>query len=389
MGRTPQIAVSGSVLRWARQQRGLALEVAARRSGLADTKLEAIEEGQVSPSLAQLQKLAEVYKRPLIVLLLDEPPTTFQALTDYRLLPDTERNAYTPELHDEMWRAIVERETYAELAATLQRPLAVHDLPHDKGDPEQLAVEIRNLLGVTGADHKRFSQKDEAFTFWRSWVEALDVLVLEASRVRLSEMRGLSLSDGVPLVIVINGQDEPRGKVFTLLHELCHLCLGQAGVCDLHTSFNRGSSDVEAYCNFVAGATLLPKRLVTNMPTVISHPPGTPWTDSELLAIRNEAAGASQEAVLRRLVQLGLASRAEYDHKRDKYLAAYDLFRKRNKNSKGGPPPHRMQLRDRGRPFVRSVFDAYGEGNLTLSDVTDLVGLRVKHLDRLQREAFK
>ena len=55
-----------------------------------------------------------------------------------------------------MWRAIVERETYAELAATLQRPLAVHDLPHDKGDPEQLAVEIRNLLGVTGADHKRF-----------------------------------------------------------------------------------------------------------------------------------------------------------------------------------------------------------------------------------------
>ena len=239
------------------------------------------------------------------------------------------------------------------------------------------------------ATPKRFSQKDEAFTFWRSWVEALDVLVLEASRVRLSEMRGLSLSDGVPLVIVINGQDEPRGKVFTLLHELCHLCLGQAGVCDLHTSFNRGSSDVEAYCNFVAGATLLPKRLVTNMPTVISHPPGTPWTDSELLAIRNEAAGASQEAVLRRLVQLGLASRAEYDHKRDKYLAAYDLFRKRNKNSKGGPPPHRMQLRDRGRPFVRSVFDAYGEGNLTRSDVTDLVGLRVKHLDRLQREAFK
>jgi hypothetical protein len=46
-----------------------------------------------------------------------------------------------------------------------------------------------------------------------------------------------------------------------------------------------------------------------------------------------------------------------------------------------------MQLRDRGRPFIRTVFDAYGDGVIGLSEVLDLTGVRVKHLANMERES--
>jgi hypothetical protein len=121
------------------------------------------------------------------------------------------------------------------------------------------------------------------------------------------------------------------------------------------------------------------------------HIAGQAWSDDELKGIRDVAGGASSEAILRRLLDLGRATKAEYEKFRMRASASYDEYRqnRKNKKSKGGPPPHRMQLRDRGRPFVRSVFNAYGEGYLSLSDVTEFVGLRVKHLEKLQQEAFK
>jgi Zn-dependent peptidase ImmA (M78 family)/transcriptional regulator with XRE-family HTH domain len=388
MNRTPTIEVSGPVLIWAREQRGLTVAVAAKRAGMSETKLKAVEDGTGSPSLAQLRNLAQTYRRPLIVLLLDEVPSTFQPLTDYRSLPETERNQYSPELRDEIRRAIAQREVYLELLKGMDQSVTQPALPKSS-DSATLASQLRSVLGITSQEQAQLADKDEAYSYWRSRVEGLGVLVLEASRVELAEMRGLSLSDALPHVIVVNGKDSPRGKVFTLLHELSHLCMRAEGVCDLHSS-SQAPDDIEILCNAVAGATLLPEDQVRALSVVKQHPSNQEWSEDEILAIAKVSGGASSEAVLRRLVQLGLASKDEYERKREEYLVAYEEFRRnRSRKSKGGPAPHTIQLRDRGRPFVRSVFDAYGDGLLNLSEVTDLVGLRVKHLDKLQHEAFK
>lgn len=75
MARTPIVPLSGAVLKWAREQRGLSLDVASKRAGASADRLMAIEGNLGQPTLAQLRNLAEVYRRPLIVMLLDEPPT--------------------------------------------------------------------------------------------------------------------------------------------------------------------------------------------------------------------------------------------------------------------------------------------------------------------------
>lgn len=390
MARTPEVPVSGKVLEWARRQRGLTIPVAAKRLGITEDRVAEIETGDRRPSLAQLRKMSEVYKRPLIVLLLDEPPKTFQPLADYRSLPEADRGDYSPQLLDEIRRAEQQQEIYSELSSELGLLHETAVLPKSTQSPDDLAKEIRFFLQVTYPEQQRWTSPQVAYNEWRSRVESKGILVLEASRVDLSEMRGFSLSERQPFVIVVNGQDSPRGKVFTLLHELAHLCSRQAGICDLHPYGRPGSQDTEIYCNAVAGEALLPKGILTGLEVVQQHTPGQRWADEELTALESIAGGASQEAILRRLLDMGLASRTEYEERRKEFQEKYQEYRRaRNSKSKGGPPPHRMQLRDRGKPFIRSVLHAYAEGIVSLSDVADLAGVRVKHLDKMQKEAFR
>jgi transcriptional regulator with XRE-family HTH domain len=59
--------VETSVLRWSRESCGLSTIAAARKLGLAEDRVEAWEAGTVVPTIAQLRKAAEVYKRSLAV----------------------------------------------------------------------------------------------------------------------------------------------------------------------------------------------------------------------------------------------------------------------------------------------------------------------------------
>lgn len=74
-----------SVLRWARESCGLTEVAAARKLGLPDDRVAAWEVGEVVPTIAQLRKAAEVYKRSLAVFFLSEPP---EGLTPYATSDD-------------------------------------------------------------------------------------------------------------------------------------------------------------------------------------------------------------------------------------------------------------------------------------------------------------
>ena len=390
MTTSAQIEVSTAVLVWARKQRGLDVAAAAKRLGVSESRLAEFEAGAASPTLTQLRKMVEVYKRPLIVLLLDEVPTTFTPLTDYRSFSDDESHQYTPALLDEIRRAVVQRNTYNELLKEMGQTLVTKAVPSTGDGPAALAQQLRQFLNVSYAEQRTWRSPEVAFAEWKKRVEGVGVMVIETSRVDTKEMRGFSLADEKPYVIAVNGQDAPRGKVFTLLHELAHLSERNGGVCDLH-QFNRAKDDLEVYCNAVAGEALFPQDEIRKTKTFTAHVSGTPWSDAEIDALVQVGGGASQEVVVRRLLQLGALGDGEYKRRRDEYLAKYEEFRKARRGSekKGGPPPYRMQIRDRGKPFIRSVLDAYSDRIITLSYVSDLAGVRVKHLANLQHEAYR
>jgi Zn-dependent peptidase ImmA (M78 family)/DNA-binding XRE family transcriptional regulator len=381
--------VTPDVLRWARETVGVTLSDAATRAGVSEARILAWESGEEEPTVAKLRALAKLYQRPLSVFFLPRPPTTFDAMRDFRRLPGIADHAWSRPLHKVYRRALEQQTVAAELLEADNEtpdasvPRATLDIP-----TEDAGTMARRALGVSFGKQFAWLRPEESFAGWMEAVEATGVYVLRTSEVALEEMRGFSISTGPIPIIFVNALDFPRGQVFTLLHEFAHLMLREGGLCDLLEPDSGQGRQVEAWCNAVAAATLMPASAFLD--NDVLRPPGVRTWDDEVLSQLSARWGASREAVLRRLVTLHRATMAFYLQKRVEYQAAYAQHREeerlRRKQSRGGPPPYRMAVRDRGRPYVRLVLDAYQRDQITPSSVSNLLSLKLKHLTALEQE---
>ncbi len=115
MSRTPEALINAALLVWARESIGLTLDDAAAKLRIASGRLADWEAGASRPSIAQLRKLAGIYKRPLAVFFLPEPQRGFQALRDFRRLVGGGAGQWSPDLHAAIRRAHFQREVSLEL----------------------------------------------------------------------------------------------------------------------------------------------------------------------------------------------------------------------------------------------------------------------------------
>lgn len=102
------------------------------------------------------------------------------------------------------------------------------------------------------------------------------------------------------------------------------------------------------------------------------------WEEVRLNAIAREF-GVSREVILRRLLILGRTDTQFYKDKREEYQKEYESRPK----TKGFVPPSTNVVSATGKPFVRTVLDAYHANNITSSDVSDYLGVRLKHLGNI------
>jgi hypothetical protein len=80
---------------------------------------------------------------------------------------------------------------------------------------------------------------------------------------------------------------------------------------------------------------------------------------------------------VRRLLTLGLTTKAFYEKKRRQYLEEFE----RRSKGKGFVSPARDAVSALGKPYVRLVLEAFRSLRVTANDVADYLGVRLKHLD--------
>lgn len=384
--------VAPPVLRWARESVNITTLAAARKMNLPDDRIEQWESGAVAPTVAQLRGAAKVYKRPLAVLFLPTPPRDFDAMRDFRRLDGATAGEWTPELHGEYRRAIAQRDAALDLAEIDDVPPPVtwrlDTLP--ASDEETGATARTHLLSHGPLSlPSGVGTKYDHLNVWTAALEEVGVLVMATSggRVRTSEMRAFSLYYDILPVIMVNGSDAPRGRLFSLLHEYAHLLLHTGGLCDTITDARATDPDrkIEARCNAIAAAILMPRDLVIASSEVMDrHKYADSWDYSSL---RDAAApfGVSAEAFARRLLTLGQVSPAFYQARRTEFLAAYE--REEGEGSVGGGNWYRNTVRDLGKGYVRRMADARQRRVIDSYLAATYLNVKVDQIDRLAEVA--
>src|SRR6476620_11195609 len=78
------VPVNGAVLAWARKERGLSEQEAAKRLKLTPQALADLETGNKKPSLKQLDSIAQQYQIPFASLMMPEPLPAIKRPADFR-----------------------------------------------------------------------------------------------------------------------------------------------------------------------------------------------------------------------------------------------------------------------------------------------------------------
>ena len=385
MAKSVEALVKPELLRWGRRSAGLDIAAAARKAQVTMEAIEAWESGTTRPTVAQLRTLGKAYRRPIAVFYLPEPPTDFTALHDFRRSTGAASPVTSAQLILAMRLAQSRRELLEELYEDLDLARPAFTLSATLDDePETVAKRIRQYLGVTRANQEAHSPGRESMNWWRSVIEAKEILVFQMEDVPPGEARGFSIySDALP-AIVMNVKDAYNGRIFTMLHELCHLALRQAGICDLREHESVVAEDIEVFCNAVAGATLVPQDDFLRHHLVSTHHRVLNWNDEDIESLARTFR-CSREVIVRRLLTLERVTREFYEAKRNNYIEEHSAL---NQNGKGGPQNQaRKIVSTLGELYVRTVLNAFHDETIHAGDVAELFGTRLKHLNKIQAMA--
>ena len=373
------------VLRWARMSMGYTVEEAAGKAGVPADRYKSWETGSQSPTYRQLEILADkVYKRPVAILLLPKPPIEEPIEQQFRSLSNSEIRNLPSELRLGLRKAVRYQSILAEVspaardAASDQFGIAV-----DK-DPAMLANNFRLMIGFTLKDQMSW-KPDEAYRKYQAIIEKLGIFVFKMD-LPMPQVRAFCLTGKYP-IIVLNKQDSRNGMIFSLFHEMAHLVLNESDVFrdepgDRHSQYAK----IENFCNRFAAAFLVPDEDFADhlrKLKLVKHKVND--RDIQLMARRYNV---SMEVVARKLLGLTYISEQFFWQQKALWDAAAKAAKERQnealQDNDGGISQSIKILFEKGKPYISNVINAYEQGLISSSDLSDYLETKLKHLPKIQ-----
>ncbi len=371
------------LLRWARESAGYSTrEVAAflRRTedGIVDW-----EEGRGRPRYKTLERLATKYKRPVAAFFLPDVPTEPPSPEDFRTTPRRGADEYHPDSllafrEARNWLADT-RELLDLLDMDLRFSLPAFTL----GDPPgNVASEIREVLGVAVEEQLRWRQNHYAVSYtWRDVLFDHGILAI-VFKMPMDDVRAFSVVGDNLACIGLNSDDLGYGRVFSLFHDVGHLCLRQPGASGrsptmLPQSVGSSQETVERYCDRFAASFLMP----ADHPRVQGALSGIAQDPS-----RDRIERVARSFKVSKYVTLGRAWDLHYISG-DLYWTLFRAWQEsdaasRERRGKGGPGPPEKRVSWVGRRLTSLVFEALDSRQITPYETSRLLGLDSRYLAR-------
>jgi Zn-dependent peptidase ImmA (M78 family) len=346
--------------------------------------VDAWENGSSAPTYSQLETLAyDLYKRPLAMFFLPNPPDEPSPKAEFRSLPERDLSALNRDTVLLIRKARAFQLALAELfdgRSPAQAPLwrSVKLTPGRPIPP--VATRVRVELGISFEAQLRADNgsDDEALKMWRRAIEARGIFVFKHT-FKQSDISGFCLRHAEFPVIMINNSTTKTRQSFSLLHELAHVLADRSGISSFDESriesLTPRERAIEVFCNAVAAEILVP--MADFRAQVVRLPSNVESTGDDQFAALASRYHVSRAVVLRRFLDNDQVSQTFYEAKTREWDA--------QKDEKGsGGNYYATQNAYLSERFLSEVFSRYARRQISRDDAADLVGVAPKNLARLE-----
>lgn len=331
--------------------------------------------GKDSPTYNQLVKLSKIFHIPFGYFFLEKLPEEqklpiphFRTINNSPFQPSTE-------LRDTILFAQKIQEWARDILIELgNQPLSFCGKYTIQNSIDDIVNELKNILNIKVGWASDIDTWSTAFNYLKQKTEEAGILVLingivennTHRKLSLEEFRGFVLYDNIAPVIFINNNDTLSAKIFTLIHEIVHVLIGQSASFDLQ-NLQSSDNEIEKFCDKCTAEFLVPKNQLRELYST-QH-------DIEQLAKRFKV---SQIVILRRLFDLGIIGRNQFFEKFNQ-LYKSETFREK---SKGGNF-YSIEQNRLSRYFISLLQSAVNNNIIQLGDVLRVTNLKAKTYEKL------
>lgn len=359
--------INTKILTWARERSGISAALFAKKCGISEQKLLDWESGDSPMTFNQAMHYAEQAYVPFGYFFLAEPPTDNLLIPDLRTIDGHGVRRPSAELLDLIKLMLQRQEWYRDyLKQHLCEPVPVLGQFAVSDGISAIVGDMRTKLNV-GEYPERGSWEDYYRDLVRR-IESLGILVMRQGALghftrplQVEEFRGFAIVDDFAPIISVNHADAPGARLFTLIHELCHLWIGLSGISDGSTKTQRKE---EIFCNAVAAEFLVPaeefqalwqhqfKNWDDNLPALEAHFRVSTWV------------------LARRAQTLNLITQENYSH----YIITQQATYRHRKATGNGPTYYQTMKSQISYIFSKAVVTEALSGQLLLREASQLLG---------------
>lgn len=377
--------VTPALLRWARGRNDLSLGAAADKLGVPVETLAAWEAGERRPTLKQAESLAHKFHVPFACLFLTSPPDERLPIADFRTVGVQPSPALSVDVLDLINDVMAKQDWYRSfLEADGAEELPFLGQFTEDADPVAIAADITRVLSLTDQVRRSAGSWDGFLRDLVRRAEGIGILVLRSGVVgndtrrplNVEEFRGFAISDPLAPLVFLNSRDAKAAQVFTLVHELCHLWVGQTGVSNPTLDLATGANEKEALCNAVAAEVLVP--MADFVPRWISDVPISDNVQHLATYYR-----VSSTVVLRRAREAAKITPNEYRETYPQILAAQTPV-----NGGGGGNYYSNVLARNSTALVKGLLGAVAQGRASYREAAFLLNVRMGTLSRLGTHVY-
>ncbi|WP_145602950.1 ImmA/IrrE family metallo-endopeptidase [Yersinia intermedia] len=359
--------INNKMLTWARERASLSPAYIAGKMKKSLEVIEGWEDATLPISFSEAQKYADLTHIPFGCLYLEKPIEENLPIPDRRTVGSRDVDV-SLELRDTLNDIMIKVDWYKEYSIENGfEPVELVGKFTSKDSFNILVEEIRQKLNVTIPPKK--GKWEDLFSNLIKEIERNGILVMKNGVVKnnthrpisINDFRGFCIADKYSPAIFINNNDAKSAQLFTLIHELAHLMLGESAISDISHDAN---TKEETLCNAVAAEYLVPEAMFINNWAKYDQ-----WIDN--IPHLTNLFKVSRWVIARRALTLGFINNNEY--------LAY-VAKINDKSPGGGGSYPRTQKGRVSETFAKAVVTQALEGRMLLREAQRLTGIRPSKL---------